>query len=269
MASDLSAHPSQHEVVHESVESLREQIKEIEDKRSDELKRLEAARKDKEELEQILRVLQTLVGYEREATLKMEAMLRDTRDALGMPDETGRPASELVYDPSRSSSSGDSSVLEFDLVYNPNATLKVPLETPLVSPPPSLPDADDQVIVVPPLPQTPVQPAPKPKRSPGWKSKITSILIGTNNPNCANPSPLSSHSHDSATPFFDDAGSRGTTKPKRAAKSQKRPSQDSESQGTGNWRRTMGSAGSKLANRANRDISRKKPRNIASALQSG
>ena len=40
---------------------------------NDELKRLEAARKDKEELENILRVLQTLVEYEREAALKMEA----------------------------------------------------------------------------------------------------------------------------------------------------------------------------------------------------
>jgi len=267
MASDLSAHPSQHEVAHESVELLRAQIREIEDKRHDELKRLEAARKDKEELEQILRVLQTLVGYEREATVKMEAILRETRDALGVPEETGRPTPEMVYDPSRSSSSGTSSVLEFSLVYNPNAALKVPLEAPLVSPPSLLPGADDQAIAVSPLPPTPAKPASKPKRSPGWKSKITSILIGTNDPNCANPSPSSSHSHNSATLFFDDASPRGA-KPKRAAKPQKRPSQDSGNQGTASWRRTVGSAGSKFANRANLDINRKKARDIASALQS-
>src|SRR5258708_2669090 len=117
---------SQHEPIYESVESLQAQIKEIEDRWDDELERLETARKDKEDLERILRVLQTLVEYEREATVKMEAIVQETRDALGVPDETSRPTQGMVYDPSRStgsSSSGDSSVLEFDLVYNPNAVL--------------------------------------------------------------------------------------------------------------------------------------------------
>jgi hypothetical protein len=270
MASDLPPLPSKHEVVYESAESLRAQIKEIEDKWTDEFKRLETARKDKEELEQTLRILQTLAEYEREATLKMEAMLQETRVIFGVPDEASRPTPETVYDPSRStgsSSAGDSSVLEFDLVYNPNAVLIVPLETPSVSPPPSLPDTDDQATSVPHLPGIPIKPASKPKRSPTWKSMITSILISTNNHNRTNPPSPSSHSLDSASPFFGDAGSHDA-KPEPAAKSQKRPSRDSGNHGPAGWRRTMGSAGNKFANRENRDINRKMPKDLASILQS-
>ena len=262
MASDLSANTPQHEVVYESVESLRTQIKEIENKWNDELKRLETTRKDKEELEHILRVLQTLVEYEQTATLKMEAMLKETRDALGIPDEVA----ETVYDPSKSSSSGHSSVLEFDLVYNPHATLKVPLETPSAASPPLLPEADDQATPIPHLLPTPTKPASKPKRSPNWKSRITSILINTHNHNRTNPPSSSSSSLNSATPFFDRTDSPDP-EPKRAAKSKKRPPQDAKPHGTAGWRRTMGSAGSKFANRANRDISRKKPKDLASVRQ--
>ncbi|KAF9649729.1 hypothetical protein BDM02DRAFT_3113374 [Thelephora ganbajun] len=270
MASDPSAHPSRDEIIYESVESLRAQIKETEDKWNNELKRLETARKDKEELEQILQVLQTLVEYEREATLKMEAMLKETRDALGIPDEASRPTPETVYDPSRStgtSSSGGSSVLEFDLVYNPNAAPKVSLKTSLVSSPRSMPDTDDQVIAVSPLLPTPVKPTSKLRHSPDWKSRITSILISTNNRNRTNPPSSSSRSLNSAAPLFDDAGS-DDPKPNRAAKPQKRSSKDSENHGAAGWRRTMGSAGNRFANRANRDTNRKKPRDLASILQS-
>ena len=269
MASDNSPLPSQHEVVHESAESLQEQIKEIEDKWNDELERLETARKDKEELERILRVLQTLVEYEREATLKMEAMVQETKDVLGVPDEAGRSTQGTVYDPSRStgsSSSGDSSILEFDLVYNPNAALSVPLGAPPASPSPPPPDANDQVGSVPPLIETPVKPTSKPKRTPNWKSRITSILISTNNHNHTNPLSPSPHSPDDTGPSFDDAGSRGA-KPKRYAKPQKRPSKDSENHWTAGQRRTMGSTGNKFANRANRDVNRKKPRALGSILQ--
>ena len=269
MASDLSAPSSQHEVVCESVESLRVQIKETEDKWNDELKRLEAAREDKEELEQILQILQTLVEYERAATLKMEAMLKETREAFGSPDGASRPTLE-VYDLSRStgsSSSGNSSPLEFDLVYNPYATLKVPIEPSSVSSPPSLPGAGDQELAVPSLLPTLVKPTSKPKRSPNsnWKSRITSILISHNNHSRTNP-PSSPLSLSSTTPFFDDADSHNA-KPKRAAKYPKRSLQDSENPGATSWRRTMGSAGSKFANRANRDINRKNPRELASILQ--
>lgn len=270
MASDHSPLPSKHDTTYESVESLQAQIKEIEDRWNDQLERLETARKDKEELERILRVLQTLVEYEREATLKMEAMVQETRDTLGVPDEAGRPTQEMAYDPSRStgsSSSGDSSVLEFDLVYNPNAALSVPLGTPPASLPPQIPDANDQVGSVPPLLETPIKLTSKPKRTHNWKSRITSILISTNNHNQTNPLSPSPHSLEGASPSFDDAGSRGA-KPKRYAKPQKRPSQDSENQWTAGRRRTMGSAGNKVANRANRDVNRKKPRNLASILQS-
>jgi len=262
MAPDHSPLPSQHEAVHESVESLQAQIKEIEDKWNDELERLETARKDKEELERILRILQTLVEYEREATLKMEAMVQETRDALGVPDEASRPTQETVYDPSRStgsSSSGDSSVLEFDLVYNPNAVLPTHLAPP-ASPPPPIPDANDQVGSVPPLLETPIKPASKPKRTPNWKSRITSILISANNHNHTNPLSSSPHS-------LNDASSRGA-KPKRYVKPQKRPSQDSENHWIAGRRRTMGSTGNKFTNRANRDVNRKKPKDFASILQS-
>ena len=271
MVPDSSALSSQHEVADESVESLRAQIKEIEDKWNDELERLETARKDKEELERILRVLQTLIEYEREATLKMEAVVQETKDALGIPDEASCPAQGPVYDPSRStgsSSSGDSSVLEFDLVYNPNADLPVPLAAPSTSPPPPLPDADAQVDSLSPLLETPIKPASKPKRTLNWKSRITSILISTNNHNHANQSSPSLHSLNNASPSScDDASPRGA-KSKRPAKSQKRPSQDSENLWTAGRRRTMGSAGSKFANRANRDINRKKSRDLSSILQS-
>ena len=255
MASDLSVDLSQHKVAYESVESLRVQIKDIEDKWNDELKRLETARKDKEELEQILRVLQALVEYEREATLKMETMLQETRGALGIPDEASRPILELEYDPSRStgsSSSGNSSVLEFDLVYNPNAAPKVPLETPSVSSPSSLSDVEDQAISVPPLLPIPLEPALETKRSPNWKSRITSILASTNN-----------HDHSSSTHSLNSASSHDA-KPEQ----QKRPSQDSGNHGIVGWRRTMGSAGNKFSNRASRDTNRKKPRILASTPQS-
>lgn len=272
MASDLPAHTSQREVVYESVESLRVQIKEIEDKWNDEFNLLETVRKDKEELEQTLRVLQTLVEYEQAATLKMEAMLKETRDALGIPDEASCSTAETAYDPSRStgsSSSGDSSVLEFDLVYNPYAALKVPPETPLVSSPLSLSDGDDQVIAVPPLPPTTVRPTSKPKRSPNsnWKSRITSILISTNNHNRTNSPASSPPSVNGAAPFSDDADSHDT-KPKRAAVPRKRSSQGAENHGTIGWRRNMGSGGNKFANRANRDINRKKSKDLASVQQS-
>lgn len=269
VASGLSASTTEREALYESMESLRAQIKEIEDKWSDELKRLETARKDKEELEQILQVLQTFVEYERAATLKMEALLEETRDALGIPDEAGRPAADTVYDPSRSagsSSTGDSSALEFDLVYNPYAALNAPLETSSVSSLPPPPDTNDQVTTVPALLPIPTKPTPKPKRSPNWKSRITSILISTSNHNHTN-SPSPSDSLNSTTPFFGDADPPDP-KPKRATKSQKRPSRGSENHGTAGWRRTMGSAGSKFANRANRDVNRKKPRDHASILQS-
>ena len=272
MASDLSAHPSpsRDDVVYESVESLRAQIKEIEDKWNGELKRLETARKDKEELENILRVLQTLVEYEREATLKMEAMLQETRDILGIPAEVIHPTSERTYGPSKStgsSSSGDSSVLEFDLVYNPRGVLKVPPKAPSVSAPRTTPDADDQVTLFPPQPQTPVKPTYASKFSPNWKSRIASILVSINNHNRTSPLSSSPCSFDSTTPLFDDADSP-SAKSKRVAKAQKRPSQDSENHGTVSWRKTVGSAGSKFANRANRDVNRKKPRDLASIPQS-
>jgi len=270
MVSDHSPIPPQHEAGCESVESLQAQIKEIEDKWNDELERLETARKDKEELERILRVLQTLVEYEREATLKMEAMVQETRDALGVPDEAGPPTQGMAYDPSRStgsSSSGDSSVLEFDLVYNPNAAPPIPLGALPASPPPPIPDSNDQVGSVPPLLETPIKPAPKPKRTPNWKSRITSILISANNHNHTNPLSPSPHSLNDAIPSFDDASPRGA-KPKRSAKPQKRPSQDSENHWIAGRRRTVGSTGNKFANRANRDVNRKKPRDLASILQS-
>ena len=272
MASDPSALSSQHGAVCESVESLRAQIKEIEDKWNDELERLETARKDKEELEQILRVLQTFVECEREATLKMEATLQEMRDAPGVPDEASRPIPETVYDPSRSagsSSSGDSSVLEFDLVYNPNAALPIPLGASSVSSPPSLPDTlGDYIVSAPPLQGIPVEPASKPKRSPNWRSKITSILINTNNHNRTNPPSPSSPSLNSASPFFDNDASSHDAKPKRVARSQKRPSQGSENHDTAGRRGTMGSARNKFSNRANRDINRKKPKDLASILES-
>lgn len=266
MEPDLSTHPSRDEVVCESAESLRAQIKEIEDKWNGELKRLETARKDKEELEKILRVLQALVEYEREATLKMEAMLQETRDVLGIPAEANCPAAQRAYDPSKSSgssSSEGSSALEFDLVYNPNGVFKVPLEAPKVSAPPPTPDTDDQVTAVSPLPQTPIKPTHTPKFSPNWKSKITSILGSINNYNRTSPFSSSPRSFDSATPLFSDASSPSAI-PKRTAKPQKRPSQDYENHGNVSWKRTVGSAGSKLANRANRDVNRKKPRDFAS-----
>ena len=267
MESESSAHPSQDEVVYESVESLRGQIKEIEDKWNDELKRLETARKDKEELENILRVLQTLVEYEREAALKMETMLQETRDALGIPVEAGIPTPDGLYDPSKSrgsSSSGDSSVLEFDLVYNPNGVLKVPRKEPSASALPSTPSyTDDQVAAVSPPPQTPVKATSKPKFSPNWKNRITSILININNNNRTSPLSSSPRSFDSATPLFDDTDSP-SAKPRRTAKPQKRPSQDSENRGTVSWRKTVGSARSKFANRANRDVNRKKLRDLTS-----
>ena len=269
MAYDLSASTTEREALYESMEPLRAQIKEIEDKWNDELKRLETARKDKEELEQILLVLQTFVEYERAATLKMEALLKETRDALGIPDEAGRPAADTVYDPSRSagsSSTRDSSALEFDLIYNPYAALNAPLETSSVSSLPSPPDTNDWVTTVPSLLPIPAKPAPKSKRSPNWKSRITSILISTSNHNHTNP-PSPSNSLNSTTPFFGDADPPDS-KPKRAAKPQKRPSQDTENHGTVGWRRTMGSAGSKFANRANRATNRRKPRDHASILQS-
>lgn len=261
MESNLSAHPSRDEVVYESVESLREQIKEIERKWNDELKRLETARKDKEELENILRVLQALVEYEREAALKMEAMLQETRDVLGIPADACRPTPEKVYDPSKStgsSSSENSSVLEFDLVYNPNGILRVPLNAALVSAPPSTPENDDQVTAVPPTQQTPIKPYTQ-KFSPNWKSKITSILVSINNHNRSSRLSSSPRSFDSTTPLFDDADSP-SAKPKRDAKPQKRSSQGSENHGTVSW--------SKLANRANRDVNRKMPREFASIPQS-
>jgi len=251
------------------MESLRAQIKEIQDKWNDELKRLETARKDKEELEQILQVLQTFVECERAATLKMEAMLKETRDVLGIPDEASRPATDTVYDPSRSagsSSAGNPSVLEFDLVYNPHAVLMVPLETPSVLSPPSPPDVNDRVTTVPSLLPTPTKPASKPKRSPNWKSKITSILISTNGSHNRTNPPSPSNSLNSTTPFFDDADSP-YPKPKRAAKPQKRPSRDPGGYGTVGWRRTMGSAGSKFVNRANRDVNRRKPRDLTPIVQ--
>ena len=263
MESDLSAHPPRDDAVYESVELLRGQIKEIEDKWNDQLKRLETARKDKEELEEILRVLRAFVEYEREATLKMDAMLQETRDALGVRTEA---TPERAYDPSESrgsSSSGGSSVLEFDLVYNPNAALKFPLGPPSVSTQPSLPDADDQPITVPPLLSTPTKPAKKAKFSPNWKSRITSILVSINNHGRTNPpSSSSARSLDSATPFFHDAESHNP-KPPRVAKYRERPSLDSENHGTVSWKRTVGSVGSKFANRANLDINRRKPRDVA------
>ena len=262
MASGPSALPSHNEPVYESVESLLAQIKGIEDRWNDEVERLETARKDKEELEQILQVLQTLVAHEHAATLKMEAMLREMRDVVCAPDEASRPP-ETVYDPSRttgSSSSGDSSVLEFDLVYNPNATLVVPLEASSAPPPPSLPDTSDQAIPVPPLLETPIKLASKPKTSPGWRNKITSILISTNSQNRTNP--LSPSSRFSASPFSDDASSHDA-KPKPATRPQKRPLQDSENHGTAGRKGTMGSARKKFANRANREINRKKPSSLA------
>ena len=269
MESDLSAHPPRDEVAYEPVESLRAQIKGIEDKWNDELKRLETAQKDKEELEKILQVLQKFVEHERDATLKMESMLQETRDILGIPAEASRPLPERTYDPSKSTgstSSTDSSVLEFGLVYNPNGVLKVPLKEPLVSAPPSTPDTDGQVTVVPPL-QTPVKPTYTPKSSPSWKSRITSILVSINNNNRTSSLTSSPRSFDSTTPLFNDTDSP-STKPKRAVKPQKCSSQDSENHGTVIWRRTVGSAGNKFANRANRDVNRKKPRDFASIPQS-
>ena len=266
MASELPAAGPQREVVYESVESLRAQLKEIEDKWNDELKRLDTARKDKAELERILRVLQTFLEYERAATLKMEEMLKETRDALNIPDEAGDPATKTAYDPSRSagsSSTGDSSVLEFDLVYNPYAAPKVLPKTLPVSSPSSLPSSSDQVARLPPLP-TPTKSTPKPRRSPNWKSRITSILISTNGNNRTNPPSPLSNSLNSTTPLFDgadDAEFPGL-KPSRSAKSPKRPPKDSEAHGTARWRRTIGSTGSKFANRANRDVSRKSPGTI-------
>ena len=269
MASDLPVHISQHEVVCESVESLRVQIKEIEDKWNDELKRLETALKDKEELERILQVLQTFLEYERAATLKMEAMVKQTRDTLGIgPEEASRPAAGMVYDPSKStgsSSSGESSALEFALVYNPYAAPKASPEMLSVSSPPSLSDANDQVTT--PLLPVPATPASKPKRSPNWKSKITSILISTNNHNRTNPPSPPAGSLNSTTPFFDVDADSSDAKPKRAAKSPKRPFRDSENHGTARWRRTVGPAGNKFANRANRDINRKKLRDLTSIAQ--
>lgn len=271
MESNLSAHPSQDDVVCESVESLRAQIKEIEDKWNGELKRLETARKDKEELEKVLRVLQALVEYERDATLKMEAMLQETRDILGIPAETSRATSERIYDPSKStgsSSSGGSSMLEFDLVYNPNGVLKAPLEAPPVSAPPSTPDTDGQVTATPcHSPQTPIKPTHAQKFSPNWKNRITSILVSINNHSRTSPLSSSPRSLDSTAPLFDDADSP-SAKPKRGAKPQKRPSQDSENRGTASWKRTVGSTGSKFVNRANRDVNRKKARDLASIPQS-
>lgn len=267
MESDLSSHPSRDEVVYESVESLRAQIKEIEDKWNNELKQLETAQKDKEELEKILRVLQTLVEYEREATLNMEAMLQETRAVLGIPAEAGRrPTPERKYDPSKStgsSSSEGSSVLEFDLVYNPNGVLKVPVKAPLVSSPRSTPDTGDQTTIVPPPPQTPIKSTHAPKFSPNWKRKIASILVSINNHN--RPSPLSSslRSFDSTTPLFNHVNPP-STKSKRTAQAQKRPSQDSENYAAISWRRT---AENKLANRANREVSRKEPSGLASISQ--
>ena len=264
MASELLAAGPQREVVCESVELLRAQLKEIEDKWNDELKRLDTARKDKAELERILRVLQTFLEYERAATLKMEEMLKETRDALDIPDEAGDPAAKTVYDPSRSagsSSAGDSSVLEFDLVYNPYAAPKVLPETPPVSSPPSLPSSNNQVARLPPLSPTPTKSTPKPRRSPNWKSRITSILISTNSHNRTNPPSPLSNSFNSTTPFSDGAGDAELPglKPSRSAKSPKRPPKDPEAHGTARWRRTMGSTGSKFANRANRDVNRKSP----------
>ena len=256
MESELSVHSSRDEVVYESLETLRAQIKEIEDKWNDELKRLETARQDKEELEKVLRVLQAFVEYEREATLKMETMLQETRDALGIPAEASPGG---LYDTSKStgsSSSGGSSMLEFDLVYNPNGVLRVPVKEPLVSAPPSTPDAVNQATTVSSLPQTPSKPNSKPKFSPNWKNKITSILININNHNRTSPLSSSPRSFDSTTPLFSDVDSP-STKPKRTGKPQKRPSQDSENCGSVGWRRTVGSAGSKFANRANRDPNRK------------
>jgi hypothetical protein len=266
MESDLS---SRGEVVYESVELLRAQIREIEDKWNNELKRLETARKDKEELEKVLRVLQTFVEYEREATVKMEAMLQETRDVLGISAEASLPTPEKICDPSKSTgsySSQDLSILEFDLVYNPNGVLKTPPKEPSVSAPRSTPDADDQVTVVSPLPQTPDKPTYTPRISPNWKSRITSILVSINNHNRTSPLSSSPGPLDSTTPLFDDAESP-SAKPKRVAKPQKRPSQDSENHGTVNWRRTVGSAGNKFANRANRDVNRKKPKDLASIPQ--
>ena len=266
MASDPPALPPHHEPVYESVESLLAQIKEVEDKWNDEVERLETARKDKEELEQILHVLQTLVSHEREATLKMEATLQEMRDVVGAAGEATCPLPETVYDPSRttgSSSSGDSSVLEFDLVYNPNAALVVPFEAPSAPPPPSSPDTNDQVVPVLPLLETPVKLASKPKISPSWRNKITSILVSTSNHNRTNPPSPSSHSPTSPSPLFDNASSNDA-KLKRATRTQKRPSQDSENRGTAGQRGTMGSARKKFVNRANRDINRKKPNNPAS-----
>ena len=270
MESDPSTHPPRDEVVYESVELLRAQIREVEDKWNDELKRLETARQDKEELEKMLRVLQTFVEYEREATVKMEAMLQETRDILGIPAEASLPTLEKIYDPSKSkgsSSSGGSSVLEFDLVFNPNGVLKAPPKASLVSTPRSTADTDGQVTVVSTLPQTPVKPTYTPRISPSWKNRITSILVSINNNNRTSPLSSSPGSLDSTTPFLDDADSP-SAKPKRSAKPQKRPSQDSENHGTVNWRRTVGSAGSKFANRANRDVNRKKPKDLASIPQS-
>lgn len=269
MASHLSTLPSQ-PVTYESVESLRAQIKEIEDKWNDELERLGTACKDKEELERILHVLETLVDYERAATLKTEVMLQETRNALGIPDEAGCPTLEAMYDPSRStgsSSSGGSSRLEFDLVYNPNAALPVPLQAPQVSPPPPLLDKNDQAPSVSPLLETPARPTSKQKRSPGWKSRITSILISTNHHNRTNPHSPLSHTPNSTSPFFDGAGSRGV-KPKRAARTPKRPSQEPENHSAADRRRIIGSAGSKFANRANRDVSRKQPNDLTLIPQS-
>ena len=260
-----SSRPSGDEFAYESVELLRTQIKEIEGKWNDELKRLETAQKDKEELEKILRVLQTLNEYEREATLKMEVTLQETREALGIPAEASRPG---IYNSSKSlgsSCSRGSSVLEFDLVYNPNAVLKVPLKPPLVSVSPQIPDIGS---AAPPPQQTPSKPTSKPKFSPGWKSRITSILVSINNHNRSNPLSLSPRSFDSTTPLFVDALDSPSTKSKRAAKSQKRPSQDSENYGTVSWRNTAGSAGGMLANRANRDVSRKKPSDLPPIPQS-
>ncbi|KAF9784779.1 hypothetical protein BJ322DRAFT_1109487 [Thelephora terrestris] len=246
MESESSVHSSQDEVVYESLETLRAQIKEIEDKWNDELKRLETARKDKEELEKVLHVLQAFVEYERGATLKMETMLQETRDALGIPSEAGR---ERFYDPSKSTgsySSGESSVLEFDLVYNPNGVLRVPVSAPSASAPPSIADAIDQATTVSPPQQTPNRRTSKSKFSPNWKNRIASILVNINNHNRTSPLSSSPRSFDSTTPLFNDADSP-SAKPKRTAKPQKRPSQDSENRGTVGWRRTVGSAGSKFA----------------------
>jgi hypothetical protein len=263
MAPDLPTLPSQHEVVSESVESLQAQIKEIEDKWNDELKRLDTARRDKEELEQTLRVLQTFVEYEREATLKMEEMLQGNERRPWYP---GRSQSPPCPKTVIRSVRGQRVIFLWRFVcarirpgLQPQRGSRVPLENPWFPLPPRCPILDDQVSTsVPPLPPTPAKPASKPKRSPNWKSRITSILINTNNHNRTNPASTSPHSFNSTSPFFDDATASPMPNPSRAAKSRKRPSQDPMVP-TG-WRRTMGSAGSKFANRENRDINRKRPR---------